>query len=39
LAGTRARSLLPESQKLCGKLALAGKLTGSWNEPEIRFLI
>jgi B12-binding domain/radical SAM domain protein len=37
LAGTRARLLLPETQKLCGKLALTGKLTGSWNEPEIRF--
>ncbi|MCX6688306.1 MAG: TIGR04013 family B12-binding domain/radical SAM domain-containing protein [Methanoregula sp.] len=38
LAGSRARSLLPETEKLCGKLALAGKLTGSWNEPEIRFM-
>ncbi|MDD5024897.1 MAG: TIGR04013 family B12-binding domain/radical SAM domain-containing protein [Methanoregula sp.] len=37
LAGTRARSLLPETERLCGKLALAGRLTGSWNEPEIRF--
>jgi len=37
LAGTRARSLLPGTQRLCGKLALTGKLTGSWNEPEIRF--
>jgi B12-binding domain/radical SAM domain protein len=38
LAGTRARPLLPEIETLCGKLALSGKLTGSWNEPEIRFL-
>jgi B12-binding domain/radical SAM domain protein len=37
LAGTRARSLLPETEKTCGDLALGGKLTGSWNEPEIRF--
>jgi B12-binding domain/radical SAM domain protein len=38
LAGTRARPLLPEIERMCGKLALTGKLTGSWNEPEIRFL-
>ncbi len=37
LAGTRARSLLIETEKCCGRLALSGKLTGSWNEPEIRF--
>ncbi len=37
LAGTTARSLLPETEKTCGKLALSGKLTGSWNDPEIRF--
>jgi len=37
LAGTNARSLLPETEKICGKLALSGKLTGSWNDPEIRF--
>jgi len=37
LAGTTARSLLPETEKICGKLALSGKLTGSWNDPEIRF--
>mgnify|MGYP003393369562 CR=1 FL=1 len=37
LVGTRARSLLPETGKTCGDLALGGKLTGSWNEPEIRF--
>jgi len=37
LAGTRARSLLSETEKVCGDLALGGKLTGSWNEPEIRF--
>jgi len=30
LAGTTARSLLPETEKLCGTLALSGKLTGSW---------
>ena len=37
LAGTNARSLLPETQKIFGKLAYSGKLTGSWNDPEIRF--
>jgi B12-binding domain/radical SAM domain protein len=37
LAGTTARSLLPETEKICGKLAVSGKLTGSWNDPEIRF--
>jgi B12-binding domain/radical SAM domain protein len=37
LAGTNARSLLPETEKICGKLAESGKLTGSWNDPEIRF--
>jgi B12-binding domain/radical SAM domain protein len=30
LAGTAVRALLPETEKLCGRLALAGKLTGSW---------
>jgi B12-binding domain/radical SAM domain protein len=37
LAGTNARSLLPETEKICGKLAFSGKMTGSWNDPEIRF--
>lgn len=37
LAGTCARSLLLETEKVCGDLALGGHLTGSWNEPEIRF--
>ena len=37
LAGTPARSLLPETEKTCGNLALAGRLTGSWTDPEIRF--
>ena len=37
LAGTRARSLLPATEKICGDLALGGKLTGAWNDPEIRF--
>jgi B12-binding domain/radical SAM domain protein len=37
LAGTTARPLLTETEKCCGKLALRGKLTGSWNDPEIRF--
>lgn len=38
LAGTTARSLLTETEKTCGELALRGNLTGSWNDPEIRFL-
>ena len=37
LAGTTARPLLKETEKACGNLALAGKITGSWSEPEIRF--
>jgi B12-binding domain/radical SAM domain protein len=37
LAGTTARPLLKETEITCGRLALAGKITGSWSEPEIRF--
>ncbi|MGA2916899.1 TIGR04013 family B12-binding domain/radical SAM domain-containing protein [Methanoregula sp.] len=37
LAGKTARPLLKEIEKLCGNLALRGKLTGSWDDPEIRF--
>jgi radical SAM superfamily enzyme YgiQ (UPF0313 family) len=37
LAGTTARSLLPETEKVFGSLALTGRLTGSWTDPEIRF--
>jgi len=37
LAGTTARPLLTGTEKLCGKLALGGKLTGSWNDPAVRF--
>ena len=37
LAGTVARDLLPETGKLLGKLALRGRLTGSWNDPAVRF--
>ena len=37
LAGTTARSLLKETEKVCGKLALDGKITGSWSEPAVRF--
>jgi B12-binding domain/radical SAM domain protein len=37
LAGKTARPLLKETEKTCGNLALAGKITGSWSEPEIRF--
>ncbi len=38
LAEKPARSLLLETEKLCGELALSGKLTGSWDDPQIRFL-
>lgn len=38
LAGTVARDLLPEAEKLLGNLALRGRLTGSWNDPAVRFL-
>ena len=37
LAGTTARPLLKETEKVCGNLALSGRLTGSWTDPEIRF--
>ncbi len=37
LANFPARPLLLETEKLCGNLALTGKLTGSWTDPEIRF--
>ena len=37
LAGTAARPLLTETEKLCGKLALGGKLTGSLKDPAVRF--
>lgn len=37
LAGTTARPLLKETEKLCGNLALRGKLTGSWDDPAVRF--
>ncbi|WP_321508421.1 TIGR04013 family B12-binding domain/radical SAM domain-containing protein [uncultured Methanoregula sp.] len=37
LAGGTARPLLKETENLCGTLALAGKLTGSWTDPEKRF--
>jgi B12-binding domain/radical SAM domain protein len=37
LAGISARALLPETEKTCGNLALTGRLTGSWTDPEIRF--
>jgi len=37
LAGTHARSLLFLTEKTCGALALGGKLTGSWNDPSVRF--
>ena len=37
LAGSPARDLLPETEKVLGDLALRGRLTGSWNEAAVRF--
>jgi B12-binding domain/radical SAM domain protein len=37
MAGMKARDLLPETQRDLGRLALAGKISGSWNDPERRF--
>jgi B12-binding domain/radical SAM domain protein len=37
LATTVARDLLRETEKELGKLALRGRLTGSWNDPAVRF--
>jgi B12-binding domain/radical SAM domain protein len=36
LGGTSARQLLPNTAQLFGKLALAGKLTGSWCDYTVR---
>jgi B12-binding domain/radical SAM domain protein len=36
LAGTRPRPAGPRAERLLGRLALAGKLTGSWREPAGR---
>ncbi|PKL61753.1 MAG: TIGR04013 family B12-binding domain/radical SAM domain-containing protein [Methanomicrobiales archaeon HGW-Methanomicrobiales-2] len=37
LANSRPRGLLPETEKVLGKLALGGRITGSWMDHEIRF--
>ncbi|PWR73197.1 TIGR04013 family B12-binding domain/radical SAM domain-containing protein [Methanospirillum lacunae] len=37
LAGTRSTPVIPEAEVALGSLALAGKVTGSWNDPELRF--
>ena len=37
LAGTSPRPVSPRAEQLLGKLALEGKLTGSWKDPAIRF--
>lgn len=37
LRNSRPRSLLPETEKILGKLALGGKITGSWMDHELRF--
>ena len=37
LAGTTPRPVSPRAEHLLGRLALAGRLTGSWQDPGIRF--
>lgn len=37
LKQSRPRPLLPETEKILGKLALGGRITGSWMDHEIRF--
>ncbi len=37
LRNSRPRRLLPETEKVLGKLALGGRITGSWMDHEIRF--
>ncbi|NLL09786.1 MAG: TIGR04013 family B12-binding domain/radical SAM domain-containing protein [Methanomicrobiales archaeon] len=37
LEGRGSRDLIPEVESALGSLALSGRLTGSWNNPEIRF--
>ncbi|WP_319580383.1 TIGR04013 family B12-binding domain/radical SAM domain-containing protein [uncultured Methanospirillum sp.] len=37
LAGTQSTPVIPEAEAVLGSLALAGKVTGSWNDPELRF--
>jgi len=37
LANTRPRPLLSETEKILGKLALDGRITGSWMDHKIRF--
>jgi len=37
LAGMRSTPVISEAEAVLGSLAQAGRVTGSWNEPEIRF--
>lgn len=37
LGGFQSTPVIPEVQAVLGSLALAGRVTGSWNEPELRF--
>jgi len=37
LSNARPRPLLPETESVLGKLALDGRITGSWMDHEIRF--
>ncbi|PKL59931.1 MAG: TIGR04013 family B12-binding domain/radical SAM domain-containing protein, partial [Methanomicrobiales archaeon HGW-Methanomicrobiales-4] len=36
-AGSVSTPVIPEAKAVLGSLALAGRVTGSWNEPELRF--
>lgn len=37
LAGAEPTPVIAKAKAVLGSLALAGRVTGSWNEPEIRF--
>ncbi len=37
LAGLQSTPVIPNAESVLGSLALAGKVTGSWNDPELRF--
>jgi radical SAM superfamily enzyme YgiQ (UPF0313 family) len=37
LSGTRSTPVISQVQASLGSLAKSGKVTGSWNEPELRF--
>ncbi|HWQ67538.1 MAG TPA: TIGR04013 family B12-binding domain/radical SAM domain-containing protein [Methanospirillum sp.] len=37
LAGTQSSQVIPDAMVALGSLALTGRVTGSWNKPELRF--